>query len=201
MGEVKLSNGAVLSAESVPAGAFTPPNATNAAAAGFTSLPAFCRVTSKLTPSADSDIRIEVWLPLSGWNHKIQAAGNGGGDAGGGGGGNAPRARRRSSQNAPTAAATSTTDTSGRYASHAIAIVSSVSDSATSAATSATPFCTSEPRIGTTSAIGLMVAGNLAMGAVIDRYGLFGLDRIAFRWERVLGIVLLAIGAALSLKR
>lgn len=79
MGEVKLSNGAVLSAEAVPAGAFTPPNATNAAAAaGFTSLPAFCRVTSKLTPSADSDIRVEVWLPLSGWNHKIQAAGNGG---------------------------------------------------------------------------------------------------------------------------
>jgi len=57
------------------------------------------------------------------------------------------------------------------------------------------------PRIGTTSAIGIMVAGNLAMGAVIDRYGLFGLDRIAFRWERLLGIVLLAIGAALSLKR
>src|SRR5204862_536160 len=79
MGQVKLSNGLVLSAESVPAGAFTPPNANNAAAAaGFKSLPAFCRVTLKLTPSADSDIRVEVWLPLSGWNHKIQAAGNGG---------------------------------------------------------------------------------------------------------------------------
>jgi Tannase and feruloyl esterase len=79
MGQVKLSNGAVLSAESVPAGGFTPPNATNAAAASaFASLPAFCRVTLKLTPSADSDIRVEVWLPLSAWNHKIQAAGNGG---------------------------------------------------------------------------------------------------------------------------
>ena len=41
-------------------------------------LPAFCRVTARLTPTPDSDIRVEVWLPLSGWNRKVQAAGNGG---------------------------------------------------------------------------------------------------------------------------
>ena len=57
------------------------------------------------------------------------------------------------------------------------------------------------PRIGTTAAIGIIVAGNLAMAAVIDRFGLFGLERIAFGRERVLGVVLLAVGAALSLKR
>jgi transporter family-2 protein len=57
------------------------------------------------------------------------------------------------------------------------------------------------PRIGTTAAIGIMVAGNLAMAAVIDRFGLFGLDRIAFHWQRLLGIALLAAGAALSLRR
>src|SRR5262249_6521736 len=74
---VKLSNGAVLSAESVAAGAFTPPGATNPSAA-FKSVPDFCRVTLKLTPSSDSDIRAEVWMPRDGWNHKIQAAGNGG---------------------------------------------------------------------------------------------------------------------------
>jgi feruloyl esterase len=79
LGQVPLTNGTLLSAEPVQAGAFTPPNATNAAAAAaFTTLPAFCRVMLKLTPTADSDIRVEVWLPLSGWNHKIQAAGNGG---------------------------------------------------------------------------------------------------------------------------
>ena len=79
MRQVKLSNGSVLTAEQVASGAFTPPNAGNAAAAAaFTSVPAFCRLTLKLTPSADSDIRVEVWLPLSGWNRKIQAAGNGG---------------------------------------------------------------------------------------------------------------------------
>lgn len=32
----------------------------------------------KLKPSSDSDIRIEVWLPASGWNGKFQAVGNGG---------------------------------------------------------------------------------------------------------------------------
>ena len=34
----------------------------------FSALPAFCRVTATLRPSPSSDIRIEVWLPLSGWN-------------------------------------------------------------------------------------------------------------------------------------
>jgi bacterial/archaeal transporter family-2 protein len=57
------------------------------------------------------------------------------------------------------------------------------------------------PRIGTTAVIGIMVAGNLATAAVIDRFGLFGLEKIPFHRERVVGIVLLALGAALSLRR
>jgi bacterial/archaeal transporter family-2 protein len=57
------------------------------------------------------------------------------------------------------------------------------------------------PRIGTTATIGLLIAGQLAMGVVIDRYGLFGLERIAVSWPRLLGIVLLAAGAALSLHK
>ena len=57
------------------------------------------------------------------------------------------------------------------------------------------------PRIGTTATIGIVVAGNLAMAAVVDRFGLFGLEKIAFRWDRLLGIVLLAVGAALSLRK
>jgi len=76
---VKLASGSVISAEPVAAGAFTPANGNRpASAAAFKSVPAFCRVTLKLAPSSDSDIRAEVWLPLSGWNRKIQAAGNGG---------------------------------------------------------------------------------------------------------------------------
>jgi len=41
-------------------------------------LPAFCRVAATLKPSADSDIKIEVWLPAQGWNGKLEANGNGG---------------------------------------------------------------------------------------------------------------------------
>src|ERR687892_635879 len=41
------------------------------------------------------------------------------------------------------------------------------------------------PRIGTTATIGIVVAGHLAMGAVIDRYGLFGLDQIPLTWPRL----------------
>ncbi len=34
----------------------------------FSALPAFCRVAATLKPSASSDIRMEVWLPIAGWN-------------------------------------------------------------------------------------------------------------------------------------
>jgi bacterial/archaeal transporter family-2 protein len=57
------------------------------------------------------------------------------------------------------------------------------------------------PRLGATATIGLLIAGQLAMGAVIDRFGLFGLEQIGIGWPRFVGIALLAVGAALSLKR
>ncbi len=57
------------------------------------------------------------------------------------------------------------------------------------------------PRIGTTATIGLLIAGQLGMGATIDRFGLFGGERIPLHAARVVGIVLLAAGAALSLRR
>jgi feruloyl esterase len=36
----------------------------------------FCRVAATLKPSGDSNIKIEVWLPLSGWNGKLMGAGS-----------------------------------------------------------------------------------------------------------------------------
>jgi bacterial/archaeal transporter family-2 protein len=57
------------------------------------------------------------------------------------------------------------------------------------------------PRIGTTATIALLVAGQLAAGAAIDRFGLFGFERIALGWPRALGLALLAAGAALTLRR
>src|SRR5262249_1465414 len=44
----------------------------------FADLPAFCRVTAILTPSSDSNIKVELWMPVSGWNGKFVIPGNGG---------------------------------------------------------------------------------------------------------------------------
>ncbi len=71
-----LPNATVTSAQSVAAGGFTQPGGRGAAPQ-FSDLPAFCRVAATLTPSSDSDIKIEVWLAASGWNGKFQAVGNG----------------------------------------------------------------------------------------------------------------------------
>jgi len=39
----------------------------------------FCRVQGTIRPTADSDIRFEVWLPpVAAWNGKVQGVGNGG---------------------------------------------------------------------------------------------------------------------------
>ncbi|MEX0674183.1 MAG: DMT family transporter [Gaiellaceae bacterium] len=57
------------------------------------------------------------------------------------------------------------------------------------------------PRIGIAATLGILIAGNLVMGALIDHLGLLGLDRVPIGWPRALGIVLLAAGAALSLKK
>jgi bacterial/archaeal transporter family-2 protein len=57
------------------------------------------------------------------------------------------------------------------------------------------------PRIGVAATIGIVIAGNLVMGAVIDQYGLLGQEQTAVTWPRLLGLLLLAIGAALSLDR
>jgi bacterial/archaeal transporter family-2 protein len=57
------------------------------------------------------------------------------------------------------------------------------------------------PRIGVAATVGIVIAGNLVSAAVIDRYGLFGQDVIPIDRWRLLGLLLLAVGAALSLSR
>jgi bacterial/archaeal transporter family-2 protein len=57
------------------------------------------------------------------------------------------------------------------------------------------------PRIGVAATVGIVIAGNLVSAAVIDRYGLFGQDVIPIDRWRLLGLALLAAGAALSLSR
>jgi feruloyl esterase len=73
-----LAHTTVTASQSVDAGRFTLPGVAGPRAAEpFGALPAFCRVQLRIAPSADSDIRSEVWLPLAGWNGKLQAVGNG----------------------------------------------------------------------------------------------------------------------------
>jgi bacterial/archaeal transporter family-2 protein len=57
------------------------------------------------------------------------------------------------------------------------------------------------PRIGVAATIGIVIAGNLVSAAVIDRYGLFGQEVIPLDRWRLLGLLLLAAGAVLSLSR
>ncbi len=57
------------------------------------------------------------------------------------------------------------------------------------------------PRIGVAATVGILIAGQLLMGAAIDRWGLFGSERIPLHWPRLIGIALLALGAALSLRK
>lgn len=57
------------------------------------------------------------------------------------------------------------------------------------------------PRIGVAATIGIVIAGNLVMGALIDQYGLLGQEQASLTWPRLLGLILLALGAALSLDR
>ena len=77
LSSLALPNTSMTLSQVVPAGAFTLPG-TGPATPQFSLLPTFCRVAATLTPSSDSDIKIEVWLPVADWNGKFQAVGNGG---------------------------------------------------------------------------------------------------------------------------
>src|SRR5262245_55704600 len=69
-----LPNTSITAVEAITDGSFTPPGSTNA----ITNLPPFCRIAGTIKPTAESDIRFEVWLPLDKWNTKYAQVGNGG---------------------------------------------------------------------------------------------------------------------------
>jgi feruloyl esterase len=79
LSNLALPHTAITIAQPVPAGGFVAPaQARGRGNNPFADVPAFCRVAATLTPSSDSDIKVEVWLPASGWNGKLEAVGNGG---------------------------------------------------------------------------------------------------------------------------
>jgi feruloyl esterase len=78
---LRLRDVAITLAQVVPAGSFILPQDVSSTAGDaplVRDLPAFCRVAATLTPSRDSLIEIEVWLPIDNWNGKFLAVGNGG---------------------------------------------------------------------------------------------------------------------------
>ena len=76
LSSLKLKDANVTSAKIVAAGAFTSSDGRGNAA--YKDVPSFCRVQAVATPSADSHIEFEVWLPVAGWNGKYFGIGNGG---------------------------------------------------------------------------------------------------------------------------
>jgi transporter family-2 protein len=57
------------------------------------------------------------------------------------------------------------------------------------------------PRIGVVATTGLLIVGQLAMATLIDRFGWFGVERIGLSATKLVGLALLAAGAALTLRR
>jgi feruloyl esterase len=68
-----LQDTTITAVESFRGGTYTAPNGQV-----YTGLPAFCRVAATLTPTSDSDINIEVWMPSSAWNGRFLGTGSGG---------------------------------------------------------------------------------------------------------------------------
>ena len=72
LASLQLPDTTITVAAVVPAGAFDPPGATPPIDT------AACRVAGVITPTSDSSIAFEVWMPASGWNRKFLSAGEGG---------------------------------------------------------------------------------------------------------------------------
>ncbi|MGH9584871.1 MAG: tannase/feruloyl esterase family alpha/beta hydrolase, partial [Bryobacteraceae bacterium] len=73
LARLTLPQARITLAQDRPAGSFAPPDSPS-----LSNLPVFCRVAATIEPTPASDIKIEVWLPLTAWNGKFEAVGNGG---------------------------------------------------------------------------------------------------------------------------
>ncbi|HWZ71093.1 MAG TPA: tannase/feruloyl esterase family alpha/beta hydrolase [Casimicrobiaceae bacterium] len=77
---LSLSDTLITLAQTVPAGSFLPPDALPGTGTAIpTDIPfPFCRVAGVLSPTPDSQIRFEVWLPVgNNWNGKLNHGGSG----------------------------------------------------------------------------------------------------------------------------
>ncbi len=77
--DLELNSVTITTAETVAAGKFEPAGGRGGRGGNpFANLPEFCRVAATLRPSPDSDIKIEVWMPIGRrWNGDLESVGNG----------------------------------------------------------------------------------------------------------------------------
>jgi len=54
--------------------------------------------------------------------------------------------------------------------------------------------------VGVANATTAIIVGQVATAIIIDHFGVFGLERIPFEWNQLIGLVLLVFGANLLLK-
>lgn len=57
------------------------------------------------------------------------------------------------------------------------------------------------PRLGTAAVMAMVITGQLVAGALLDHFGLFGLRQLPLTPLRLAGMLLLAAGAALVIRR
>jgi transporter family-2 protein len=57
------------------------------------------------------------------------------------------------------------------------------------------------PRIGVVATTAFLIAAQFGLATAIDRYGWFGVEQVGITWPRLLGIGLLVVGAALTLRK
>ncbi len=78
---LKVSSATIILAQTVGAGRFAgppTPGGSRDLTVPYKNVPAFCRVVVTAKPTSDSDIRIDVWMPVTAWNGKLEGIGNGG---------------------------------------------------------------------------------------------------------------------------
>ena len=74
LASLTLPNVTITAAQTIPAGNYTAANGQT-----FSNLPTFCRVAAMATPTSQSDINFEVWMPPAGtWNGIFRGEGSGG---------------------------------------------------------------------------------------------------------------------------
>lgn len=73
LAKLRLKHTTIVSATPVAAG-----KASDVLVKDTTSLPAFCRVVAQVRSEADSDIGVELWLPMENWTGVFHGNGNGG---------------------------------------------------------------------------------------------------------------------------